>query len=272
MKNLLSGVLNSFVENEKIELFDIGIPDEEIIDGIFSSDPKKPILLYGFSSEKTLKKISVKLAAVMARNNCIYIKLPCKLELIKDAIKELMKSSHGHTAVALQELANLQETKKRVGYIKHLDCYKEGNFEEVLKLVKEKLGWEGSSDEIISRLANFRPEKEIARSFGDKAIPGVFCDIEGTLLDWDGNFDQKIVSMLEKLETEGKTVYLWTGGDPNEISLKVKGLKWQLLSKYDFEGCLVEIIIDDLPENKLRKEYGIQAEYYIHWDPDEIWS
>ncbi len=272
MTNILSATIEAIVESKGIEFVDIYNPaDEEKINQVFAINPEKPILLFGFSNEEELKN-NIKIATVLARNNCVYIKLPCKIELIKDAIKELGTKSQGQTAVALEEFANLQEIKRQVGYIKHLKCYKEGITDEILKLAEEKLGWKGSGTEIVDRLANFQPKKEIAKNFGGKTIPGVFCDIEGTLFDWDGNLNQEIVSMLEKYEAEGKTVCLWTGGDLKNISIKIKKLKWQLLSKYAFENCRMEIIIDDLPEKELQKEYGIQAEYYIHWDPDEIWS
>ena len=250
--------------------------DEKVISNAFSVDPELPMIIVGLDDEKTLKILSQdnkKLNAILARPRCIYIKLPCESGIIEKVIEKVTQQPKQQVTVALEEITKLEEIRRQVGYIKHLAAYREGNTEIVKRLAEEKLGWTGTGEEIMQRLAEFNPETEIARHFSGSVIPGVFCDVEGTLLDFLGeSINEEVVRMLEKYEAEGKAISLWSGGDPKEILPKLKGFKWPFLSKYDFKGCTVEIAIDDLPTWKLKKDYKIRAEKYIHYDPCNIWD
>lgn len=274
MEDLLFSVLDAVVgkEAEGVKFVNLCIPsDEKKIDEAFTINPENPLLLVGFDDKERMKD-NLKLTAILARPRCAYVKLPCELEDLHEAVREVKAEPRKQMAIALEKVAELEETKKQVGYIKHLNCYREGDAEQIRKLAEEMIGWVGTGEEIMKRLAEFRSEREMARHFSGATIPGVFCDVEGTLLDWNGNLNQEVVAILEKHEAEGKAVSLWSGGDPKEILQKIKGVKWPFLSKYDFEGCTMEIVIDDVPSTKLEKDYGIQAKQYVHWDPDGIWS
>jgi len=44
-------------------------------------------------------------------------------------------------------------------------------------------------------------------------VAGVFCDIQGTLLDYDAeNINEEVYTMLKDYEAQGKRIHLWTGG------------------------------------------------------------
>lgn len=94
-------------------------------------------------------------------------------------------------------------------------------------------------------------------------FPGVFCDIEGTLFFVD-KIKNNVLEMLKKY-SETKPVTLWTGGDTGEIKKKLvaSGVVYPLVSKYAFEGCKVEIAIDDLAEDEFKKRYKISSNEYI---------
>ena len=264
MEDMLLSVLDAVTDAEEVKFVNLCNPSDEKIGEAFAINPKIPLILVGFDNKERLKG-DLKLTTILARPRCVYVKLPCKLEDLKEAIKEAKSEPRKQMAVALEKATELEETKRQVGYIKHLSCYREGDAEKVRNLAEEKLGWVGTGEEIMKRLAEFRSEREMAKYFSGTTIPGVFCDVEGTLLDWNGNLNQEVVAMLEKYEAEGKAVSLWSGGDPKEILQKLKDIKWPFLSKYDFEGCVMETVIDDVPSAKLQKDYGIQAKQYVHW-------
>ena len=103
----------------------------------------------------------------------------------------------------------------------------------------------------------------------NSVIAGVFCDIQGTLLDYGAEkINEEVLEMLEGYEKEGKAINLWTGGDVEEFRTKIRklGIKYRVLSKYDFENRTVEIAIDDQPEKKILKDYGIKTECFIFYD------
>lgn len=108
----------------------------------------------------------------------------------------------------------------------------------------------------------------------ENIIPGVFCDIQGTLLDYNAKkINEEVLEMLKGYEKEGKNVYLWTGGDIDEFREKIRklGIKYRVLSKYDFKNRTVEIAIDDLPEKKILKDYEIKAERFVFYDTG-VWE
>jgi len=58
---------------------------------------------------------------------------------------------------------------------------------------------------------------------------------------------------------------LWTGGDLEEIKKKLvaNGVKYPLVSKYAFEGCKVELVMDDFVKEEFEKRYKIYSREYI---------
>jgi len=111
----------------------------------------------------------------------------------------------------------------------------------------------------------------------NSVISGVFCDIQGTLLDYNAEkINEDVLEMFKKYEKQGKRIHLWTGGDTEEFSEKIAGLgmKWRVISKYDFRNKTVEIAIDDIPEKKLFDDYKIKAQTFVFyntrvWDEEE---
>ena len=108
----------------------------------------------------------------------------------------------------------------------------------------------------------------------NSVVAGVFCDVQGTLLDYKGErVNKDILEMLEKYEKQGKQIFLWTGGDPDDFREMIVGLgiEWSILKKYDFRNKIVEIAIDDIPEKKFIADYKIKAQTFVFYDTG-IWS
>ena len=93
-------------------------------------------------------------------------------------------------------------------------------------------------------------------------IPGVFCDIFGTLLDWEGEaVNPTIYDLLKKFEAEGKKVTLWTGDEIGYAKAKLRscGVKdaWPVVSKHSCAQKAVEVAIDDHSQEEFFGSYKI---------------
>jgi hypothetical protein len=87
---------------------------------------------------------------------------------------------------------------------------------------------------------------------------GIYCDIDDTLILWKRKIvdkkiqltprlNQEVVDLLLKLEAEGKSITLWTGGDAEKTQeyIKTFDLPWKVVTKDSYRGRTVEIAIDD---------------------------
>jgi len=99
----------------------------------------------------------------------------------------------------------------------------------------------------------------------NQIIEGVFCDIQGTLLDYEDKINIEVLEILKRYEKEGKIINLWTGGEIEEYQEKIwkLGIKYPILSKYNFKDSIVEIAIDDMPKRNFQKKYGIKAKKFV---------
>lgn len=120
-------------------------------------------------------------------------------------------------------------------------------------------GFQGTDQEILEIIKDFNCVYHPGR-FAGHSFPGVFCDLEGTLL-----LGSKVnLSLLEELKRLSlvKPITLWTAGDVDEYRRKLiaKGIFWKIVSKRDFIGAEVEIAFDDCRD--LNKEFGITAKTF----------
>jgi len=138
-------------------------------------------------------------------------------------------------------------------------------FQKLVDEIRQNYDITGDDEEkIINAVIKFHPEENMKNFYFGKTIPVVFCDIDGTLIV-NGEINKKTLKLLKKMESKGELIAIWTGGDIKNHACKevIESLGWIILSKYDFSGCQVEVVVDDLPEEKFRKEYKINADKYI---------
>lgn len=94
-------------------------------------------------------------------------------------------------------------------------------------------------------------------------MPGVFCDVDGTLL-FNTTINEEVLGKLKDF-SKTKKITLWTGGDKEDAKkrLVAKGIKYPLVGKYTFKGCTVEIVIDDMSRESFEEMYKIYSREYI---------
>jgi hypothetical protein len=140
--------------------------------------------------------------------------------------------------------------------------------QKCLKLAEEIYGIKGSIEEVRIQLEKLRGKEVnqiagVKNVAGDKVLPGLFCDIEGTLILGD-KVNSDMLSILKK--TQDKPVTLWTGGNVEDVRkiLNRHGINnFPLVSKDVFRGCKVEIVYDDLTKKEFCRQYDIKAKTYI---------
>jgi hypothetical protein len=109
-------------------------------------------------------------------------------------------------------------------------------------------------------------EKTVVREEVKKGefLPGVYCDVEGTLLV-DGKINDKIMNLLQKFQQESLMINIWTDGNVNELGdiLKNLGVEYPIRNKIDYAGAVAEIVIDDMDEFSFAAYTKISAKKFI---------
>lgn len=237
---------------------------DQIKDGCFDPDKEteRPIIFYGMERESQLIVNGHPAAKYFWRKDCGYWNMVGSDSSLVDIVSLFVKIDKGekieNRAACLSAKAGSQ--KNIIGILLH-DTYpgKTGSgVEKALQRAKEEFGFTGTADEVREKLEALKKNASTISRLTDELIPGVFCDIEGTLLI-DGKINEKVLEMLKKYSTE-KAVTIWTGGDAEGYQkelAKIGITGFPVLSKHIFSGCKVEIAIDDWPKEALEKEYNL---------------
>ena len=238
---------------------------EEIIDEI-ETDKERPIIFYSFDNQERLEMRGHPASRLFQRSDVGFVKMPVRLEELKK-LYDLLVSGKKIANPAAEAFFSLGATKNAIGMLLH-DFWHVNLRPKVLEKAKAEFGVEWKEEDGED---GFRKKMEAIKSspitmvkeWEDKTFPGVFCDIEGTLF-----VDKKLnEEVLEKLKNfaEVKPVTLWTGGDLEEIKKKLvaNGVKYPLVSKYAFEGCKVELVMDDFAKEEFEKRYKIYSREYV---------
>lgn len=153
-------------------------------------------------------------------------------------------------------------SKTELSYIRHDLKYAPPGSEKERQLLERarKAGLVGDDQSLRQALeaAGDIPAALVCRG---QRFAGIFCDAEGTLLNQNDTVNDRVLSILKDAEAQGRSVTVWTGGDPVTVAAKLRqvGLTYEIARKSDFAGATVEEVIDD-NLNELRSQYTITAE------------
>jgi hypothetical protein len=177
-------------------------------------------------------------------------------------------------------LAGVMEAKKSILRIlqhdmKHARREKGQKYADIITKARETFKFEASvpDEEVEQFILSTKAEFS---NVSERELEGLYCDVEGTLIQNDGTLNLTVLDKLKKARAEGKKVTLWTGGDLGEVKRKiadaVAGLNAdgdeetvimisgiEIVSKQDYAGATAEVIIDDLSPEDLYLQYGIRA-------------
>lgn len=222
--------------------------------GIAKNNPDKTVILYDFSSVQELW-LQPDFKKIMSNPNTRFVRVPINL---REALEKYMRK--GIANPALEATAYLGAEGSIVGRIRHDAHYdKAGSAERA----RQALGMQGTDDEIMKMLENYKDGDSIGRNnVSGNFFGGVFCDIEGTLKHGNA-ISEDLVKELDNY-SKTKPVNIWTGGDIKEMIqfLEKHKIEYPILSKGWFNGASVEIAIDDLDESEFRNRYSIKSNVY----------
>lgn len=163
--------------------------------------------------------------------------------------------------------------------LRHAIKEKGPRYDQLIARARELLGAQpGVSDEEVIALVSASQTR--IQKTEERDIPGVYCDIENTLVKPDGTLNMEIVDLIKKYIQKGKKVTVWTGGDLSLIAQKLAGAisslesagdsetacmlrNLDLVSKYDYAGARAETVIDDTLPEELFLSYGIRLVNFI---------
>lgn len=266
IKEVLKQPLQLFLE-EPSEVFLVDINN---IAGASSqiNQAKCPVLFFGHETEAQLYMQGHAAVPYFYEKNTGYFQLSTAPYGIIMLYLKIMRSKKPEN-VAMKLASQVSVKRSRVGILLHdLEPGKSG-YEKVLDIVKDEYNVYGSVEEVrkyLRKIQSGEKKEELAiKKIAPKEIPGVFCDIDGAL--FIGNFlNECVFERLCKYEEQNFAITLWTGGDVEDAAKKIyknSKIKWPLTDKYNFEGCKVQIIFDDLEPEVFKKRYGIKFSTYI---------
>jgi hypothetical protein len=224
---------------------------------------KRPMILLAFGHESIASKGLSKLAHTKGVG---FIQFPFELVALRQLYDKLLAGEDIENP-AVRLVIEAEERRRLIGILLH-DMHPrkpQTSIRPAMERAERELGISGSEEEVRAQLEALRNAKTLV---GDSArgqlMPGVFCDVEGTLVTASEELNEKVLAQLKEY-AKTKPVTLWTGGDLDRVKKLVRslGVEWPVVSKYDFDGCTVEIAIDDLPKEKFEKDYRISSQKFI---------
>lgn len=225
-----------------------------------------PLLFCSFMPESYFiknEKFATKFFALMARKKTGFVDTINTPDGYYKKYLELVDSEKEADLLAIEMERSRKENellgslKHSIGYLTDENVLYQSKTLEAINKARQA-GFSGDDKEILERIMNFTHDRSEAK-FAGKYFPGIFCDLEGTLLT--GNeVNLQLLNELNELSAN-KPITLWTSGDLKEYQRKLiaKGIFWKLVSKKDFFGAEVEIAFDDLSYEKFQSEFGIKV-------------
>jgi hypothetical protein len=225
-------------------------------------DSEQTIVLHSFERASSLY-MDQRFMSIMARAKSYFIR---DSFLKADLDMELDTPKFDSPALGIQaKIAYVTDRKSRL-----LHDYK-SRPAEVIETIKKEFDMHGTDSEILEQLRTH----DLRFSEIKGVLPGVYVDIDGTLLRGDKLSSLIVSTMIEYSKT--RPVCLWTGGG-KEIATKKIGRLFEetckklgstmhtrvpILDKQLFAGYRPQIVIDDLPKEMFERDYKIFPEMYF---------
>ena len=249
--------------NADIEFLESGKRMEEIVEEV-EAGKERPIIFYSFGNQEKIETRGHPASRLFYRNDVGFMRMPVELVELKK-LYDFLVFGKKIANPAAEAFFYLGFKRNVIGTLLH-DFWHINLRPKVLEKAKKEFGveWrEGEPEEEFRMKMERLKSSSVAGVKEGKTFPGVFCDIEGTLFV-EKKLNEDVVEKLKNF-AQVKPVTLWTGGDLEEIKKKLvaNGITYPLVSKYPFEGCEVEIVIDDLAKEDFKKRYKICSREYI---------
>lgn len=231
-----------------------------------------PVIILGFLSHEMIVtgSKSVEWFAVMGYPNVEFCRLPATPLEVSSAIVKIQSCDRFTDPLAIA-LLGVKQIKNLVGQLRHDISYALRSAEAMEQWVNNarQLFGEAKTQTELLALAEVAEAAKWDTQLQENQLAGqvftdVCVDVEGTLLDAEGNLRESVIAfVLEK--ANGGPITVWTGGDVELLTSKLRsvGVYWKIVSKHAMRNATVRVIIDDQPEVVFVNEYGIACQEYI---------
>jgi hypothetical protein len=218
----------------------------------------RPLVVYSvFPSEYHRFVEDVRYHALKGYPHVEFMDIIGSVVRIAEAVSRARSKTRPADPLAI-ELFNFKCTEDRIAVLKH--DFQHAHTPDALVRWLERAraqGFSGGDSSVMEAVRFWHPEMQ--NSFHGRELRGLFCDIQGTLLDVRGNINKKLSNYLREQSKE-MPITLWTGGNTEKFRLELsKHIPWKITSKYFFHGATVQLAIDDNPKEILERDYGIIA-------------
>lgn len=238
---------------------------------ILRKDPNAKVILYSFLPIEFVRKQKPEIDLVLKHQNAYWIKegAPFSEEQLSKVFETgKLYAIPGQYTATHEAQKYLSHIFHDIKYVKNWETNPavedQVKFQKCMNLIRDYFpSFVNATDTEIVKFLQTVSESRPEVMKGQR-ITGVYCDVEGTLLI-DEKINETVLTLLQKYETEGKMITIWTDGDIAEIEPKLRtlGITYPIKSKFDHAGAIAEIAIDDQDEFTFGARTKISAEKFI---------
>ena len=202
--------------------------------------------------------------AAMGHPNVVFLLPFAGSEEIKKAIEEANSGSRpaDPLAVALYGVDQMN-TELRVLHHDLLGAERDGD-RMAAWLERAKAVFGDKSQEELIALTKESATTDAPGPLAGQMFTDVCVDVEGTLLNADGQLRADVLALAEE-KANGGPITVWTGGDVYKLTAQIRaaGVAYKITSKQAMRGATVRVVIDDQPELAFRNNHGINYGEYV---------
>ncbi len=240
------------------------------LDFALSLNVKFPIIFCSFLSEVHFAQLGFgeKFLALIAKKGTGFLRLPFTNEELLEKYHELLHDDKEEDLLAI-EINRVNTYQSTMARIQHKVQGRLGRTDNDSKLTvasavvdARNFGLTGTDEEIIQLIKDYEYKPQ-SSFYAGKFFPGVFVDIEGTILN-GGELNKDILNQVKEFAGK-KPITLWTGGEIKSLIpiLISHGIFWKVVSKYDFAGAEVEVAFDNENQEMIQKKYGVSIREFV---------
>jgi len=208
--------------------------------------------------------------ALMAKKRVGFLRLPFAPSVLLSKYQELMQIEKTEDLLSI-EINQMSTFDSQMGTIQHcVSSYFREDSERGRSAIAEAVvkaravGAIGTDEEIAIQIRDFK-YRTGNNLFVGKFFPGIFCDIQNTLIK-DGKVNEKMLGILQNF-SKTKPITLWTGATLEIESIKADlvshNILWRLIPKEILYGAEVEIAYDDEELLVLTERYGFKVRDFV---------
>ncbi len=209
------------------------------------------------------KKRGAEFTRLVENKNFVYLEAPFTQDNFVNAANQLLAGTKV-VNVAAAATADLSIRERAIVTLRHgnVDHDRYPSDPDAFLAQAKELGFTGTVEEVRDQLRTWKRATD--GSLSGQSFPGLFVDVQGTLLREDGTLNEEIVKLAELATAEGP-VTVWTDGKLDKIipQLRNLGVTYPVVSKFDFHGATVEKAIDDKPQDEFTYLYGITVGSFL---------